>query len=75
MRRDVSGEGTAAPSRRGRTVSGKRVVLVIVGLIAVWGIVLAVLVWRAAHAPHHARVRERATCSAVDPTAVRDRAA
>jgi hypothetical protein len=41
-----------------RAISGKRVILVMLVLIAAWGIVLAVLVWRTARAPHHARIRD-----------------
>lgn len=40
-----------------RSTSGKRVILVMLALIALWGGVLSVLVWRTAMRPHHIRVR------------------
>lgn len=39
-----------------RSTSGKRVILVMLVLLAMWGGVLSVLVWRTAMAPHHTRV-------------------
>ena len=47
-----------------RTTSGKRIVLVLLAAVALWGIILAVLVWRAAKAPHYTRVREPAAAGA-----------
>ena len=43
-----------------RTTSGKRIVLILVVFVALWGAVLAVLVWRGARTPHYTRVREAA---------------
>lgn len=43
-----------------RTTSGKRIVLVLLLLLALWGAVLATLVWRGTRTPHYTRVREQA---------------
>ena len=42
------------------TTSGKRIVLIIVALVLLWGVVLAVLVWRGARTPHYTRMRDAA---------------
>lgn len=39
-------------------MSGKRVVLVLLSLVALWCIVLAILVWRGSRTPHYQRVPE-----------------
>ena len=65
--RGTGGDGCLvdAPPRQGadfaavRAVSGKRVVLVLAWLLAVWAIVLAVLVWRGARTPHYQYLRDR----------------
>lgn len=38
------------------TTSGKRVILILLVLLAMWGGVLSILVWRTAKTPHYTRV-------------------
>jgi hypothetical protein len=49
---------------RGRTVRGKSIILALLVFLALWGAVLAALVWNAAQSPHHARVRNAGNESA-----------
>ena len=51
---------------RERTTSGKRIVLILAALIALWGVVLAVLVWRGSRTPHYTRIREATGEAAAD---------